>query len=176
MDARRAVFCAVLSVMCVVIVISTGAQTNDDPSVTAQLNSVKPLLANLSKDASQMATYTMKRGLSWDTHSENLTRMKNDVNKLQESMRGLPSHRANASPRQQDAIDRIVALANDLATSMNSTIDTLNKSKSKPTGETYQAYLKANEQIVNALRDEINGIIDYAVAKQKMDSLQKQIE
>jgi hypothetical protein len=122
-----------------------------------------------------MVTYTMKTGLSWDTHAETLTNMTQDINKLQESMRGLSSHRATASPWQQDAIDRVTALANDLATSMNSTIDALNKSKSKPINPPYTEYVKANAQIVKDLSDEINATIDYGQTKQKTESLQKQI-
>jgi hypothetical protein len=74
----------------------------------------------------------LSSGPSWNTHAATLTRITDDVNELQENTRSLQSHRTVASPWQQDAIDRITALANDLATNMNSAIDHLNKNKTRP--------------------------------------------
>ena len=101
--------------------------------------------------------------------------MGNDVNELQENMRGLQAHRPNASPWQQDAIDRVSGLTNDLATNMNAAIAQLNKSKSQPTAPPYPEYIKANTRIVNDLAAEIDGAIDYGQAKAAMDAAQKQL-
>jgi hypothetical protein len=90
-------------------------------------------LAKIKKDAADMESYTRTSGLSWQTHSTTLEKIKADVNQLQENMRGLQSHRTVASPWQQDAIDRITALANALATNMNAAIAQLSKSQSRPT-------------------------------------------
>jgi hypothetical protein len=82
----------------------------------------------------------------------------------------LQSHRTVASPWQQDAIDRTTGLANDLATNMNTAIDRLNKSKSRPTAPPYPEYLKANTQIASDLASEIDATIDFAQNKAKLDS------
>jgi hypothetical protein len=149
--------------------------TKDNPSVASQLNGAKPILAKIKKDAADMESYSRTNGLSWRTHSTALEKIKGDVNELQQNMRGLQSHRTIASPWQQDAIDRITALANDLATNMNAAIAQLSKSKSQPTAPPYPDYLKANARIANDLSDEINDVIDYGEAKAKMDSLAKQL-
>jgi lambda repressor-like predicted transcriptional regulator len=154
---------------------SRAQDAQDNPSVTAQLNAAKPILAKIKKDAADMESYSRTNGLSWQTHSTALEKIKADVNELQQNMRGLQSHRTAASPWQQDAIDRITALANDLATNMNAAIAQLNKSKSKPTAPPYPEYLKANARIANDLSDEIDDTIDYGQTKAKMDSLAKQL-
>jgi len=70
MNVRTALGGAILGA-CVALAIPCSAQNAaDNPSVTTQLNSVKPLLAQVSKDASKMVTYTMKTRLSWDTHAD----------------------------------------------------------------------------------------------------------
>jgi lambda repressor-like predicted transcriptional regulator len=143
--------------------------------VTAQLDAAKPILARIKKDAANMASYSQTGGLSWQTHSTALEKIKSDVNELQQNMRGLQSHRTVPSPWQQDAIDRITTLANDLATNMNAAIAQLNKSKSRPTAPPYPEYLKADARIANDLSDEIADVIDYGESKAKMDSLEKQI-
>jgi hypothetical protein len=148
--------------------------SQDNASVAAQLDAAKPILAKIKKDAADMESYTRTSGLSWQTHSTTLEKIKADVNQLQENMRGLQSHRTVASPWQQDAIDRITALANDLATNMNAAIAQLSKSKSRPTAPPYPEYLKANARIANDLTDAIDDIIDYGQTKAKMDSLAKQ--
>jgi hypothetical protein len=176
MNARK-VICGLLLVLVYVLLPGTSSaqDAKDNPSVTAQLNAAKPLLAKIKKDAATMESYSQTAGLSWQTHSTALEKIKADVNELQQNMRGLQSHRTIASPWQQDAIDRITSLANDLATNMNAAIAQLSKSKSRPTTPPYPEYLKANARIANDLSDEIDDVIDYGQSKAKMDSLEKQI-
>jgi hypothetical protein len=177
MNARKAVCGLVLGLVCVVIPSTVYAQaTSDNPSVTAQLNDAKTIVAKIKKDAIQMQSYAQTTGLSWQTHSTALEKIKTDVNELQQNMRGLQSHRTIASAWQQEAIDRITTLTNDLATNMNATIDRLNKSKSRPTTPPYPEYLKANTRIVTDLGDEIDATIDYGENKAKLDQLGQQLD
>jgi hypothetical protein len=176
MNARKGPCVLLLCIVCVLIPsISYAQATSDNPSVTAQLNDAKTIVAKIKKDAMQMETYTRTGGPSWKTHASALEKIKADVNELQQNMRGLQSHRTVASPWQQDAIDRITALANDLATNMNAAIDRLNKSKN-PTTPPYPEYLKANTRIATDLADEIDATIDYAQNKAKLDSLGQQLD
>jgi hypothetical protein len=156
--------------------VSSFGQAADNPSVTAQLEAVKPLVAKIKKDATEMQSYSLTSGPSWNTHAATLTRIKDDVNKLQESTRGLQSHRTVASPWQQEAIDRVTALTNDLASNMNSAIDHLNKNKTRPSSPPYPEYLKTNTRLVTALGDEINATIDAGEAKAKEETLTKQLD
>src|SRR5580700_498850 len=155
---------------------SFGQATADNPSVAAQLEAAKPLVAKIKKDASEMQSYSLISGPSWNTHAATLTRIKDDVNKLQENTRGLQSQRTVASPWQQEAIDRITALTNDLATNMNNAIDHLNKNKTRPSSPPYPEYLKTNTRLVTALGDEINATIDAGEAKAKEEALTKQLD
>jgi hypothetical protein len=174
----RTAFCSLtLGIVCVVVPSTSYAQaTSDNASVTAQLNDAKTIVAKIKKDAVQMESYAQTTGLSWQTHSTALEKIKSDVNALQQNMRGLQSHRTVASPWQQEAIDRITGLANDLATNMNASIDRLNKSKSRPTAPPYPGYLKANSRIASDLADEIAATIDYGQNKAKLDSLGQQLD
>jgi len=147
----------------------------DNSSVTAQMNSLKAIVDRIKRDALQLESYTRPGGPGWQTHGATLTKMGNDVNELQENMRGLQAHRPNASPWQQDAIDRVSGLTNDLATNMNAAIAQLNKSKSQPTASPYPEYVKANTRIVNDLAAEIDGAIDYGQARAAEDAAQKQL-
>jgi lambda repressor-like predicted transcriptional regulator len=177
MNTRKVLCSLVLGMVCVVIPSTSHAQTtSDNPSVTAQLNDAKTIVAKIKKDAVQMESYARNTGLSWQTHSAALDKIKVDVNALQQNMRGLQSHRTVASPWQQEAIDRITGLANDLATNMNASIDRLSKSKSRPTAPPYPEYLKANTQIAGDLADEIDATIDYGQNKAKLDSLGQQLD
>ena len=155
---------------------SFAQASSDNPSVTAQLQAAKPLVAKIKKDATEMQSYSSSSGLSWTSHAAKLTSIKDDVNKLQENTRGLQSHRTVASPWQQDAIDRISALANDLATNMNAAIDHLNKSKTRPTAPPYPEYLKENTRLATALGDEIDAVIDAGVSRAKEQELEKKLE
>jgi hypothetical protein len=177
MHSRTIACCLILSLGCVVIPrVSYAQNANDNASVTAQLNGAKPIVAKIKADAVKMESYGQNSGLSWQTHSATLGKIKDDVNELQQNMRGLQSHRTTASPWQQDAIDRITGYANDLATNMNAALDRLGKSKSRPTTPPYPEYLKANARIASDLADEIDATIDYGQTKAKLDSLGKQLD
>jgi hypothetical protein len=177
LKARTVLCCLCFWLGCVAIPSTSYAQSaSDNPSVTGQLNDAKTTAAKIKKDAVRMQSFAFKSSLNWKTHQDVLDKIKVNVNTLQQNTRGLQSHRAAASPWQQDAIDRITGLANDLATNMNATIDRLNKSKDRPTAPPYPEYLKANAQIASDLSDEINAAIDYAENKVKLDSLGQQLE
>jgi hypothetical protein len=176
MRFRIAVAGALLFASGLVPVGSYGQATADNPSVTAQQEAVKPLVAKIKKGATEMQSYGSVSGPSWNTHTATLTKIKDDVNKLQENTRGLQSHRTVASPWQQDAIDRITALSNDLATNMNSAIDHLNKNKTRPSSAPYPEYLKTNTKLITALGDEIDATIDAGAAKAKEEALSKQLD
>ena len=176
MNFRIAV-CAMLLLGTAMAPATVHAQAaSDNPSVTAQLDAVKPLVAKIKKDAQTMQSFSVATGPSWTSHAAVLTKMKDDVNKVQESTRGLQSHRTVASAWQQDAIDRISALANDLATNMNRAIDQLNKSKTRPTSTPYVEYLKENTRLATALGDEIDAVIDAGEAKAKEEALSKKLD
>jgi hypothetical protein len=177
MNARKILCCFVVSLGCVVIPSTTNAQAaSDNPSVTAQLNDAKTIVAKIKRDAAQMESYARANGPSWQAHASSLAKMKADVNELQQNMRGLQSHRTVASPWQQDAIDRITGFVNDLATNMNATIDRLDKSKSRPTTPPYPEYLKVNTRLASDLADEIDATIDYGQNKVKLESLGQQLD
>jgi hypothetical protein len=177
MNTRKVLCSLVLGVVCVVIPSTSYAQgTSDNASVTAQLNDAKTIVAKIKRDAVQMESYAQNAGLSWQTHSTALEKIKADVNTLQQNMRGLQSHRTVSSPWQQEAIDRITGLANDLATNMNASIDRLSKSKSRPTAPPYPEYLKANTRMASDLADEIAATIDYGQNKAKLGSLGQRLD
>jgi hypothetical protein len=176
MKARKVLCCLVLGFVCVVPSTMQAQAASDNPSVTGQLNDAKTIVAKIKRDAVQMESYAQTTGLSWQTHSTALEKIKADVNTLQQNMRGLQSHRTIASAWQQEAIDRITGLANDLATNMNATIARLNKSKSRPTAAPYPEYLKANSRIASDLAEEIDATIDYGQNKAKLDSLGQKLD
>ena len=177
MNPRKVICGVILSLGCLAIPNNSYAQgASDNPSVTGQLSDAKVIVVKIKKDAIQMQSYAQTAGLSWQTHSAALEKIKADVNELQQNMRGLQSHRTVASPWQQEAIDRITGYANDLATNMNASIDRLNKSKSRPTAPPYPEYLKANTRIVTDLADEIDATIDYGQNKAKLDALGQQLD
>src|ERR1700735_419411 len=177
MHPRTIACCLILSLGWVVIPMTSYAQSaSDNASVTAQLNGAKPIVAKIKADAVKMESYAQNTGLSWQTHSVTLGKIKDDVNELQQNMRGLQSHRTTASPWQQDAIDRITGYANDLATNMNATLDRLSKSKSRTTTPPYPEYLKANARIASDLADEIDATIDYGQTKGTLEALGQQLD
>ena len=81
MNTKNVLCGLVLGIVCVVIPSTSYAQaTSDNASVTAQLNDAKTIVAKIKKDAVQMESYAQNTGLSWQTHSTALEKIKADVN------------------------------------------------------------------------------------------------
>ena len=94
MKPRNLLCWLVLSLGCAVIPTTSYAQAStDNASVTAQLTDAKTIVAKIKKDAVQMQSYAQATGLSWQTHSAALEKIKGDVNELQQNMRGLAGSR-----------------------------------------------------------------------------------
>jgi hypothetical protein len=66
----------VLCLTCTLIPNVSFAQVaKDNPSVTAQLNAAKTIVATIKKDAAKMQSFS-RRKLNWQTHSEVLEQIK----------------------------------------------------------------------------------------------------
>jgi hypothetical protein len=176
MNATKVLCSSVLSLACLVVPSPSHAQaSNDNPSVTAQLNDAKTIAARIKKGALVMESYT-RTGPTWETHALAFEKIKADISALQQNILGLQSQRTAASAWQQDAIDRITGLANDLTTNMNGAIDRLNKSTRRPTAPPYTEYLTVNARIASDLAAEIDAAIDYVRNKAKFDSLGQRLD
>ena len=151
----------------------TGKPPNAE--VAAQLDAARSEAYELANDADQMTTL-IRNDIGWQTHAEMLTEIKEHVNNMGKILAKLQSERDEASPWQQQAIDRMVPLLKDIATNTTAAIEHLNQNQLRPVSGDYKDYLQQNADTAHALADMISSFDQYGRTRAKLEELQDKIE
>jgi len=142
------------------------------------LSQAKTAALLADNDAAAMDTFAYSK-LSGQSKALELDSMKEHVNNLGKVHKQLTDARAEGSPWQQEAIDRIDPLLRDLAAQINSTINYLNdmnKNQSKANSEQYLNYTHANADLTGRMADMIRDFVEYGKAKSKAEALSRKLE
>jgi len=153
-----------------------GAQTSEDSKeVSAILDEVKTEAIQLSHDADELKSFTHST-LTWHSHAVKVEEIKRHVNKAGKSLSELDSAKAEASPWQQQAIDRINPLLRELATNVTATIEHLNQKPNLLQASPYVDYVAANYDLASDLAELVSDYVDYGRSKSKSEELATKLE
>lgn len=166
-----------IAVLALLLPISwfASAQTSDSATINELLANAKSHAYLATDDAGTLESYTRSQ-LSWKSHALRLQTIKEHVNNLIKDVNELNSKRADGSPWQQEAIDRINPLLKEMADQLNTTIEHLNANPNRIQMQAYRDYVHANREVINRTHNMISDFLDYAEAKSKADSLEKALE
>ena len=155
---------------------TSGAQTSkDSKEVSAILDEVKTEAIQLSHDADELKSFTHST-LTWHSHAVKVEEIKRHVNKAGKSLSELDSAKAEASPWQQQAIDRINPLLRELATNVTATIEHLNQKPNLLQASPYVDYVAANYDLASDLAELVSDYVDYGRSKSKSEELATKLE
>jgi hypothetical protein len=152
-----------------------NAQSADSKAITDLLKEAKSHAVVAEDDAATLESYT-RSTMSWQTHGNRLTKMKIHANDLLSDFNQLKSMRAEGSPWQQEAIDRVDPLLKDMADHLGAMIDHFNDNKNKVNMPPYLEYAKANLELMSRTNRLISDFVDYGDARAKADNLEKTLE
>jgi len=153
-----------------------GAQTSkDSKEVSAILDEVKTEAIQLSHDADELKSFTHST-LTWQSHTVKVEEIKRHVNKAGKSLSELDSAKAEASPWQQQAIDRINPLLRELASNVTATIEHLNQKPMLLQTGPYADYVAANYELASNLAELVSDYVDYGRSKAKSEELATKLE
>lgn len=151
------------------------AQNADSEQVSNLLSQARRQSMQADKDAAMLESYTRAHS-SWQSHANQLQRIKEDVNKLGELNKQLGDSRAEGSPWQKTAIDQVDTRLREIADLLTVTINHLNDNPSAVHLQPYKDYVKAHAQMTSRLAKMIDDFVDYDEAKSKADSLEQKLE
>jgi hypothetical protein len=156
-------------------VLGSATRKPANGEVAAQLDAAKVEASELARDADEM-TALVRDDTSWQSHADTLNRIADHVNNMGKILAKLQSERDEASPWQQQAIDRMVPLLKDIAANTTAAIEHLNKNQSRPASSDYKAYLEQNADTAHELADTISAFDKYGRTRAKLEELQNKIE
>ena len=102
--------------------------------------------------------------------------IKRHVNNADKSLSKLDSARTDASPWQQQAIDRINPLLKELASNVTSTIEHLNLKPRLLQTAPYMDYAAANYEMASNLAELVSDYVEYGKSKAKAEELAAKLE
>jgi hypothetical protein len=149
------------------------AQTSQK-EVSQLLEQSKAAAAQLEHDAAVLETFT-RGNLNWQSHGEQLTRIKEHINTMGGDVKRLQDLRPAAAPWQQEAIDRIIPFMVEMASLTESAIEYVNRNPGKLHTPEYKEYLKDKAELATELSVLISDFVKYDRAKTKMAELEKSL-
>jgi primosomal protein N'' len=114
--------------------------------------------------------------VSWESHAAELEAIKECINKIGDTIQKLQNMRSSASPWQQEAIDRIIPVAQKLASNTTAAIEHLNRNPKHLQDPEYQQYLKSNAEAARQLSGMVKDFVEYGKTKNTLESLEKRLE
>jgi DNA repair exonuclease SbcCD ATPase subunit len=173
--------CSFSAALLLAVLLSTSLQTKaagspeDNPEVSKLLEDIKMQAADLQRDSDELESFSRSR-VSWESHAAELEAIKERINKIGDTIQKLQNMRSSASPWQQEAIDRIIPVAQKLASNTTAAIEHLNRNPKHVQDPEYQQYLKSNAEAARQLSSMVKDFVEYGKTKNTLESLEKRLE
>jgi hypothetical protein len=154
------------------VIFPALAAAQDSPHIFKLLLEAKHQAFQLNRDASEMETFNWTAvPMSFQSHTEQLIKMKDDVNTLVRQVMKLDEARGSAAPWQQAAIDRITPVLNELASNTTGAIELFNDNpKNRSNGE-YEDYIEANAAASARLASMVSDYVHYGREQRRLARL-----
>lgn len=127
----------------------------EENAVTAELQQLRSLMSQLNYDADQLRS-VQHSSRHWETHASRLSQVKERVNLVGAQFKTLQSMRSIAAAWQQDAIDRTLPIAVQVAASTTAALNHLNENQSRLHDPEYVGHLRN----IGALSEDMHDILD----------------
>ena len=138
------------------------------------LREVQVLSGKLRLNAEKLESFPRSK-LSWESHANQLNLVRGHINQIGERLERLQEIRHATSPWQQQAIDRIVPVAVELATGTEAAIGHLNEDKGHLFAPAYSGHLSAISDRADEMKESVNTFLEFAETEQKLEGLQTKI-
>src|SRR5438034_1370569 len=138
------------------------------------LGEVQALSGKLRLDAEKLESFPRSK-LSWESHANQLNLVREHVNQIGDRLERLQEIRHVTSPWQQQAIDRIVPVAVDLATGTKAAIGHLNENRGHLLAPAYAGHLTTISDQAGEMKESVNTFLELAETQQKLEQLQEKI-
>ncbi len=142
----------------------------DAAEASQLLKEVQSRAAVLKSDAWRLESFTRGQ-LSWETHADQLTQTKEQVNYIGERLLRLMAVRDAVAPWQQQAIDSVMPVAATIAASTEAAIGCLNDNQQVLWKAEYVDHLKTIADHADLLKESVDLHLELAGTQDKLEEL-----
>ena len=152
-----------------------AAQQDDNKEVTKLLEDIKRQAADLQRDSEELEAFT-RSDVSWQSHAQELEQIKDRINAIGKTISTLQNLRSSASPWQQEAIDRIIPVAQKLASNTTAAIEHLNQNPQHIQEPQYRQYIKSNAEAATSLASMVKDFVEYGKTRTTLEAYERKLE
>jgi uncharacterized protein HemX len=152
-----------------------AAPQEDNKEVSQPLEDIKMQAAALQRDSDELESFT-RSDMSWQSHAEELDRIKERINTIGKTISRLQNQRSSASPWQREAIDRIIPVAKKLASNTTAAIEHLNKNPARINEPQYQQYVKSNAEAGSNLAALVKNFVECGKTRTTLEAYERKLE
>lgn len=156
-------------------ILAAPPDVADSAEVSKLLEDIKMQAAELQRDSDELESFTHS-DVSWHSHADQLEAIKERINKIGQTIQKLQNLRSSASPWQREAIDRIIPVAQKLASNTTAAIEHLNKNPQHLQDPKYQEYLKQNAEVASQLSGMVRDFVEYGKTRNTLEALERRLE
>jgi uncharacterized protein Yka (UPF0111/DUF47 family) len=167
---------ALLAALLLIARVDVQAKPEDDnKEVSKLLEDVKAQATDLQRDSDELESFT-RSDLSWQSHAEELDRIKERINTIGKTISRLQALENSASPWQREAIERIIPVAQKLASNTTAAIEHLRSNPLKIHEPQYQEYIKSNADAATQLASLIKDFVEYGKTRTTLEAYERRLE
>jgi hypothetical protein len=155
--------------------IVQASPQEDNKEVSKLLEDVKIQAAALDRDSDELESFA-RSNVSWQSHGTELERIKDRINAIGKTISRMQQLRSSASPWQVEAIDRIMPVAQKLASNTTAAINHLDKNPLRLNTAEYQQYLKSNAEAASQLASMVKEFVDYGNTRTSLEAYERRLE
>jgi hypothetical protein len=152
-----------------------AAPPEDNKEVSQLLEDIKGQAADLQRDSEELEAFT-RSDMSWQSHAEELDRIKERINAIGKTISKLQNLRSSSSPWQREAVDRIIPVAQKLAANTTAAIEHLNKNPNRINEPQYQQYIKSNAEAASNLASLVKDFVEYGKTRTTLEAYERKLE
>ncbi|HZS54242.1 MAG TPA: hypothetical protein VFA65_07545 [Bryobacteraceae bacterium] len=149
-----------------------------DPKAEANslLSEIKWLSGTLTTHATTLESYRGQPKLSWQTHADQLTLARHQINEIGKRLDRLQDIKYQTEPWQQQAIEQIVPVAAEVADHTQSAILHLNENRGYLLAPVYADHLTSISESSVELKDSVDAFLEYGDTSEKLDRMQQKLD
>ena len=156
--------------------LSSPALADNPKWVGNQLSDFKTTAYQMRTEADLLKSYTLGKRLSWETHTRQLSILKDQVNQLGKNLADLESQKSVANENQVMAIEQVRPHLESIAQNLTFAIESVNENRPNVHSMEYAEAVDSVYAHADDLHTKVDTILDYDAARTRLDKLELQSE
>ena len=145
------------------------------PVVSEHLKDFKGTAFEMRQEAATLHSHTSGKRMAWQTHTQSLAALKQQVNDLGRTLAELEQLKAVSGETQQMAIENARTHLLAVAQNLTLAIEMVNENRSSIVHGDYADAVRNIQEYTASLYEKVDTLLDYEATRMRLDNLELQL-